>query len=211
MRYTLVVLVLLCLGCNQGRKYHNKNTVAVAASIAPILAFQEELNNTFKDPEVSPLPDRYRKNFESLDFFDADTSYVVWAKLKRTPEADPFLMPTTTDRQNLEVVYGIAQFKLKEINYSLEVYRSLDTTNTKIPKDYLFLPFLDNTNGTETYGGGRYIDLTIPEGDSIQIDFNKAYNPYCVYNKKYSCPIVPRTNSLDTRILAGVKMFDPKK
>jgi len=129
----------------------------------------------------------------------------------RTPEAAPFLMPTTTDRQNLEVVYGIAHFKLKEVDYTLEVYRSLDTTNTKIPKDYLFLPFLDNTNGIETYGGGRYIDLTIPEGDSIQIDFNKAYNPYCVYNKKYSCPIVPRTNSLDARILAGVKMFDPKK
>jgi len=77
MRYTLVVLVLLCLGCNQGKKYHDKDTAAVASSMAPILAFQKELNSTFKDPEVSPLPDRYRKNFESLDFFDADTSYVV--------------------------------------------------------------------------------------------------------------------------------------
>jgi uncharacterized protein (DUF1684 family) len=71
----------------------------------------------------------------------------------------------------------------------------------------LFLPFLDNTNGDTTYGGGRYIDLRIPEGDTIEIDFNKAYNPYCAYNSRYSCPIVPRENYLDTNIEAGVKKF----
>ena len=67
---------------------------------------------------------------------------------------------------------------------------------------------VDNTNGEETYGGGRYIDLTIPEGDTLIIDFNKAYNPYCVYNKKYSCPLVPRQNYLRTKVRAGVKNFN---
>ena len=52
-------------------------------------------------------------------------------------------------------------------------------------EDYLFLPFLDDTNGDTTYGGGRYIDLRIPEGNTIEIDFNKAYNPYCAYNEKF--------------------------
>jgi len=74
-------------------------------------------------------------------------------------------------------------------------------------EDYLFLPFTDATNGNETYGGGRYIDLSIPNGDQIVIDFNKAYNPYCTYNKKYSCPIVPSQNALDIEIFAGVKAF----
>ena len=74
-------------------------------------------------------------------------------------------------------------------------------------EDHLFLPFLDNTNGTTSYGAGRYIDLTIPEGDTIEIDFNTAYNPYCAYNEKYSCPIVPGENYIDADIEAGVKVF----
>ena len=78
-------------------------------------------------------------------------------------------------------------------------------------EDYLFLPFTDKTNGEETYAGGRYIDLSIPEGDSITIDFNKAYNPYCAYNKKFSCPLVPSVNALDTKVLAGVKDFKKGK
>ena len=74
-------------------------------------------------------------------------------------------------------------------------------------QDYLFLPFLDDTNGEESYGGGRYIDLRIPETDTITIDFNRAYNPLCVYNEKFSCPIVPRVNYLPIQIKAGVKMY----
>ena len=74
-------------------------------------------------------------------------------------------------------------------------------------EDYLFLPFLDNTNGEESYGGGRYVEARIPEGDTIIIDFNKAYNPYCAYNEKYSCPIVPRQNYLPIEVKAGVKAF----
>ena len=73
-------------------------------------------------------------------------------------------------------------------------------------KDHLFLPFRDLTNDVETYIGGRYIDLTIPKGNKITIDFNKAYNPYCAYNyTDYSCPIVPEENKLQTRVLAGIK------
>ena len=74
-------------------------------------------------------------------------------------------------------------------------------------EDYLFLPFTDKTNGDSSYGGGRYLDLKLPEGDSIIIDFNQAYNPYCAYNDKYSCPVPPKSNNLDIEVLAGVKTF----
>lgn len=57
----------------------------------------------------------------------------------------------------------------------------------------------------ETYGGGRYIDLNIPAGKTIIIDFNKAYSPSCAYNYNYSCPIPPKENDLDIAITAGVK------
>ena len=61
------------------------------------------------------------------------------------------------------------------------------------------------TNGEKTYQGGRFIDIRIPDGDSVFIDFNKAYNPYCAYNTDYSCPIPPKENDLNVRIMAGVK------
>ena len=76
-------------------------------------------------------------------------------------------------------------------------------------EDYLFLPFRDETNGTDTYGGGKYLDLRIPKGKEIVIDFNQSYQPYCAYNAyDYSCPIVPEENFLPVKIEAGVKYED---
>ena len=206
--------MIIFLGCREEKQYH----AAVKTQIQPsqsdalddILRFQQELNKEFKNPEISPLPDRYRKDFSGLDFFPPDTDYRVKAKLVRTPDAIPFMMPTTTDRKSKEVVFGITHFKLQGKSYQLEVYRKQELMSQEGYEDYLFLPFLDDTNGEETYEGGRYIDLSIPEGDSILIDFNKAYNPYCAYNKKYSCPIVPKVNILRTEVLAGVKAFKKK-
>ena len=77
--------------------------------------------------------------------------------------------------------------------------------------DYLFLPFTDNSNGEESYTGGRYLDLQIPENDKIILDFNQAYNPYCAYSGRYSCPIPPSENHISFPVLAGVKAFHPVK
>lgn len=210
-RKVIFSLFLLIMGCGDGKKYHDdQQNVAVPSSnnaLASIIEFQRDLNAEFSDPETSPLPDRYRKDFNGLDFFEPDTTFIVNAGFTRTPDATPFLMPTTTDRMSKEVVYGVVSFQLKGNSYQLEVYQNLELKEDEGYEDYLFLPFTDATNGNETYGGGRYIDLSIPNGDQIVIDFNKAYNPYCTYNKKYSCPIVPSQNALDIEIFAGVKAF----
>ncbi|MGF1560138.1 MAG: DUF1684 domain-containing protein [Flavobacteriaceae bacterium] len=201
------------LACKQDKKYHDapkEETAPVVRSnsIKAILDHREQLNNTFKNPETSPLPDRYRKDFETLDFFPPDTTYIVKAKLVRTSDALPFLMPTTTNEQEREVVYGIVYFQLNGKDHRLEIYQNEELKLKEGFEDYLFLPFTDQTNGEETYGGGRYIDLRVPQTDMMTIDFNRAYNPYCAYNKKYSCPIVPRVNHLDTKVLAGLKDFE---
>lgn len=214
MKYLCYFFIGLCLlACRQEKKYHkleNSVTQLPSSKLAAVLKFQKELNAEYKDPETSPLPDRYRKNFEGLDFFNPDTNYIVIAEFERTPNAIPFMLATSTDRESEELLYGIAHFELNGQNHKLEIYQSLDLVDQEEYRNYLFLPFLDDTNGDETYGGGRYIDLTIPEGDTLVIDFNKAYNPYCAYNKKYSCPLVPRQNYLKTRVVAGVKSFDKK-
>ncbi|MCP4975755.1 MAG: DUF1684 domain-containing protein [Maribacter sp.] len=207
--------LLIMLSCKQGKQYHdekeNEIVEVTGTTLKDILEFQSKLNDEFKSPESSPLPDRYRKDFESLDFFKPDTNYVVKAKFVLTPDALPFLMPTTTDRKSEEVVYGIAHFQLNGKEHKLEIYQNRKLMLDEEYKDYLFLPFTDQTNGEQTYAGGRYIDLSIPNDNTIVIDFNKAYNPYCAYNKKYSCPIVPSINALDTSVMAGVKDFKKGK
>lgn len=206
--YWLLILVFI-VSCGRGKKYHDEKEDVRSGSpeIAEILEFQKEMNTTFQDPETSPLPDRFRKDFETLSFFEPNLSYRIEAKFERTPEAVPFLMSTNTDEKSEEVLYGIAYFVLNGAEHQLEIYQTPGLLDQKKYEDYLFLPFLDDTNGVETYAGGRYIDLTIPKGNSIVIDFNKAYNPYCVYNKKYSCPLVPKQNYLRTHVRAGVKDF----
>ena len=209
MKYAVLLLAIGLVACGRGKKYHDEEDTVTATSdlVAEILEYQKQQNENFKDPDSSPLPDKYRKDFESLDFFEPDTSYIVKARFERPPDAEPFLMPTTTDRQTQEVVYGIAHFSLNGKAHQLEVYQSLGLLGDEEFEDYLFLPFMDETNGEETYGGGRYIDLSIPDGDTLVIDFNRAYNPYCVYNKKFSCPLVPRQNYLRTEVRAGEKNF----
>lgn len=170
--------------------------------------FQREQNAKFKDVTTSPLKDKDREHFVGLDFFKFDSAYMVNANFKRTPNERSFKMKTTTERRPEYAKYGELSFSLKGKHFVLNIYQNQDLIQEEGFEDYLFLPFLDETNGVESYGGGRYIDARIPEGTTMVIDFNKAYNPYCAYNDKYSCPIVPRQNYLKTRVEAGVKAFN---
>jgi uncharacterized protein (DUF1684 family) len=169
--------------------------------------FQKRINVEFKDASRSPLKSKDLKVFNGLDFFKFDSTYVVRAVLKPTPNTEWFNMKTTTDRLSRERIYGILSFELKGQTFKLNVYQGEEALQKEDGSNYLFLPFMDDTNGSSTYAGGRYIDLTIPEGDTLQIDFNSAYNPYCAYNENYSCPIVPRENYIATEVEAGVKAF----
>ncbi|MEL0457217.1 DUF1684 domain-containing protein [Flavobacteriaceae bacterium SZ-1-7] len=169
--------------------------------------FQKEINAQFKDASRSPLKDEDRKHFEGLDFFEFDSTYVVKAKFTRTPNEKAFKMKTTTDRLPVYMKYAELSFNLRGETFTLDIYQNQDLMMQEGYENHLFLPFLDETNGLESYGGGRYIDALIPENDTLVIDFNSAYNPYCAYNDRYSCPIVPRRNYLKTRIEAGVKSF----
>lgn len=169
--------------------------------------YQEELNASFKDSLYSPLTDEDRQSFEGLDFFPIDEKYTVKAKFVKAKRQKPFEMQTTTARKPKYIKFGELHFTMDGKELVLTVYKNIDLSKRKGFKDYLFLPFLDETNGIETYGGGRYLDMKIPTSDKVIIDFNKAYNPYCAYNHEYSCPIVPLENELAIEVKAGVKKF----
>lgn len=193
--FLLFVVAFVC-SCGQGKQMLNEET-----------QWQKKQNSDFKDASKSPLKRKDLKAFKGLDFFSFDASFVVKATLKRTPNSEWFKMKTTTDELSKERIYGILYFELKGKQFQLNVYQGEELMVTEGFEDYLFLPFIDNTNGTLTYGGGRYIDLRIPKDDIIEVDFNKAYNPYCAYNERYSCPIVPRVNYLDIEVKAGIKNY----
>lgn len=171
------------------------------------LDFQKELDSSYIDPETSPLTPEDLREFTGLEFFPVDTTYRVVAEFVRTPLENPFQMPTTTDRKPYYVKYAEVYFNLKGKEYKLDLFQNLELTSNPEYKDYLFAPFTDKSNGKSTYAGGRYLDLRIPAAKSIVIDFNKAYNPYCAYNGKYSCPIPPEENHLEVEVNAGVKKF----
>lgn len=191
----LIILYTVLLSCKEQKRY-----------IPNLTEFQKELNASFKDVTKSPLAKNDRQNFVSLDFFDFDSSYVVKAVLIPSSKDSIFNMKTNTDRMHSYNKYGKIKFKLNENYFELNVYKDNELI-TDQTDDELFLPFYDNTNGITTYSGGRYIDLKFSKDSIIYIDFNKAYNPYCVYNYKFSCPIVPSENYLELDIRAGVKDF----
>lgn len=174
---------------------------------AVVTKFQNELNSEYADAKTSPLMAEDLATFKSLDFYPASEKYFVVAKFVRTKKEKPFEMQTSTDRKPLYIKYGEVFFTIDGSNFKLNVYKNIVLSKQEKYKDHLFLPFSDLTCGNESYIGGKYIDLKIPKGKTISIDFNTSYNPYCTYNHKYSCPIVPLENDLNIEIKAGVKKF----
>ena len=197
MRTLLSLVIIFSFSCREEKRYQDVN----------LTEYQRQVNNYFKDASVSPLKPRDLKNFKGLDFFEFDSIYVVKAKIEETKESLPFKMKTTTDIPADVRKYADLFFQITDKEFELSVYENLEYEGVEGYENYLFLPFLDETNENETYGGGRYLDLFLNGTDSIIIDFNKAYNPKCVYDENFSCPIVPRKNFLNTRIEAGVKNF----
>ncbi|MGB3777675.1 MAG: DUF1684 domain-containing protein [Tunicatimonas sp.] len=171
-----------------------------------IARYQQQLNEEYADPATSPLIPGDLEDFNGLPFYPIDAQLRVTARFVRTPGSPPFAMPTSTPRRTIYEQYGKALFTLQDTAYELLIYQSHELRVTEKYRDHLFLPFTDLTSGGETYGGGRYLELTIPVGDTIVIDFNKAYHPYCAYNPKYACPIPPRENNLTVAIRAGVRL-----
>ena len=196
--FIVFVLSVFLLSCNaQGKR-----------TLLGDSEFQREMNASFKDASQSPLTKKGLKSFKGLDFYPIDNKFKVKAKLVKTPDAPTFKFPTTTNRVAVYKKYGEVYFTVDGKDLKLDIYKDVDPPEAY--KDHLFLPFLDKTSGNTSYGGGRFIDvLTTDEQQdgTITIDFNKAYNPYCAYSDRYSCPITPRTNFIDIKINAGVMAY----
>ena len=170
-----------------------------------IKRFQGELRTEYENPNTTPLSAKAKTTFKGIHFFPVDKKYAVNARFVRTPQEKPFQMSTSGGIRKTYVKYAEVFFVIDKKQYKLNVYQSQELIQSPEYKDYLFIPFTDATSGHETYEGGRYIDLNIPQSDHILINFNKAYHPYCAYTDGYNCPIPPQENTLPIKIAAGVR------
>lgn len=192
--YSILVLILIASCNNTG---NNTNSDAYTSRIETIRAE--------KDKEVLTegiIEDEAIANFKGLHYFTVDTNFRVSASIKMA-DMSKVTFGTTKSEKQTYFKYCYLTFKIGDSTATLTAY-AFDSAKV----DFLFIPFRDQTSGKESYGGGRYIEMPYNgEKDKLTIDFNLAFNPYCHYNKNYTCPLVPNDNTINVAINAGEKKF----
>jgi uncharacterized protein (DUF1684 family) len=146
------------------------------------------------------IPRARHKDLLPLAYFPIDPDYNVPGVLKPVDDKTVFEMPTSTGTTRQMRRVGSLEFTLKGTPLKLTVFVEVADPG------HLFIAFNDLTSGTETYPAGRYIDLPQNGTNIYEIDFNRAYNPYCYYNLSYECPYPPPENRLKVPIRAGEKI-----
>jgi len=199
--FIILLLIMIIAACTEKRK----PTGEEEKYIAEVERYRQEKDRAFRNNEKSPIPENERSDFQGLKYFPTDTKYYIAAEFVKYDNPDTLKIFTTKpDDIRTMLRYGEFRFKLDGKDYALQGY-------VNVPPEqplYVFLPFTDLTTDVETYGGGRYLDIDLKDdADTVILDFNMAYNPYCAYNSRYSCPLVPSENFLNVEIKAGEKKY----
>ena len=176
-------------------------TPAEAPNAIDVTTWRAEKERFMRSSD-SPVPEADRASFPPLEYFAIDPSYSVPAQLQMAPGKDILELSTSGGLRRKMRMIGTLQFTLKDQALTLSAFVDADTNDVR----RLFVPFGDLTNGSETYPGGRYLDLERTGTGIYEIDFNRAYNPFCVFNAKYDCPYPPRENRLKVPVRAGEKL-----
>ena len=176
------------------------------AYLATIKKERQEKNQSFKSSS-SPLVEAERATFDSLSYYAINRKFQVDADYELVPNPDTLKLPMTTGSTEPYLRFAKATFNLEGQRVGLTLFLKVGAADSTF-----FVPFTDKTNGSETYEGGRFMDIPKPEpGEKlITIDFNKAYNPFCVFNYDYSCPIPPAENRLPLAVPVGEKSYAKK-
>ena len=170
-----------------------------------IAADRAEKDRTFLDASDSPVPPEGRATFLPLSYYPPDLDYRVPAELQVAEERPVFDMPTSTGQMRPMQRVGVLEFTLQGQSRTLSALIEVENPNL----DLLFVPFADATNGGETYNAGRYLELDLTMTGLYDLDFNRAFHPYCYYDDTYDCPFPPPENRLPTAILAGERLPTP--
>ncbi len=150
----------------------------------------------FRRGADSPILHKERPSFAGLRYFPADPNLRFNLPLTPFAEQAEVILTATQGDERPFLRYGT-------VNFSVEGQECQLTIDQDTQVGAFFLPFRDATSGQESYGGGRYLDVEQTEDESLTLDFNLAYNPWCNYNDLYSCVLPPAENRLAAPIRAG--------
>jgi uncharacterized protein (DUF1684 family) len=181
---------------------------ALFACSDPPLTYEEEIavwraeKDSYMRSSDSPVPQDQRDTFKPLPYFPIGQDYRVPAALKVVPGDEVIEMSTSTGQRRRMRRIGTLEFTILGQPATLTAFIEATTNDMR----RLFVPFGDLTNGTETYPGGRYLDLERTATGIYDLDFNRAYNPFCLFNPAYDCPVPPRENRLKLPVRAGEKL-----
>ena len=193
----VLAVALLATACSSGPAPPDEKSYVDRLS-----AERTEKERMFRDSRDSPIPPGRHEEFLPLSYFPIDASYSTPAVLKLSEDRPVFEMPTSTGKMRRMERVGVLEFTLGGAARSLGAFVEAGTQRV----GRLFVPFSDLTSGSETYAAGRYLDLD-PTGTGLyEIDFNRAYNPYCAYNEAYDCPFPPPSNRLKIPVRAGERI-----
>lgn len=200
---TLLLAVFLMSGLLTGLQAQVTHDLEIQEHTEEIRRYWSDRFEGFYQDQGFPLVD---SDSVFLSYFEPDMRFKVRAQVEILDNEEPFQMPTYAGTTSEYVRYARAHFRIEDgPRVSLILYQSTRLLTNPTYQNYLFVPFLDATNGDQTYGGGRYLDIAltdIKDGELI-IDFNRAYNPLCAYSGGYRCPIPPQENHLAIPIRAG--------
>jgi uncharacterized protein (DUF1684 family) len=169
--------------------------------VQELLKARRDTDAQFRNSPNEPIPSAAMDTLLPLSYFPPDPDYVVPAELKLADTREIMDMPTSSGELRKEERVGTLEFTLKGEKLKLSAFHEVGTDMTR-----LFVPFRDLTSGTETYQAGRYLDLERTPTGLYNIDFNRAYHPYCYYNARYDCPFPPPENRLTVPIRAGQRL-----
>ncbi len=157
-----------------------------------------EKDEFFKYDPQSPLTAEQKREFEALEYFPVNPDLRLILPLELFEEPEEVEIQTSTGDLRYYYRYGKIRFMVENQPAELTIYSA----------DFgMFLPFVDALAGVETYPAGRYLEPEeLPDG-KVLVDFNLAYNPYCAYNDRWSCPLTPFENRLKVPLRAGEKIF----
>ncbi|MEP7305304.1 MAG: DUF1684 domain-containing protein [Acidobacteriota bacterium] len=190
----LLLLMLITAAACRGRPPEDPKDY-----VATILAGRAAKDNNFRNGSDSPVPPNRRAELLPLGYFPVGEEYKTGASLTPTNDTAVIQVATSTGTVRKMRRVGALEFTLKGQPLKLTAFVEVGAPNV----DHLFVPFNDLTSGTESYPGGRYLDLDRNSTGIYEVDFNRAYFPYCFYSPTYECPYPPAENRLKVPIRAG--------
>ncbi len=180
--------------------YSIPTTKPVDETGADVAKIRSDKDENFRNSDESPIKDKAA--FKGLNYYSFNKDYIIDFALEKAEKTETVDIKMTDGTTEKLILFGKIKGEFKDFTIALTIYQRENGD--------FFLPFKDKTAPTETYGGGRYLDLPLKnaKNNQLRVDFNLAYNPFCAYNEDFACPIPPAENTLPIRIEAGEKLFN---